>query len=264
MRYPEGLAYNREPQMAFQVPNSALNYAKQYEHDGLKFAALLAGSSEPTNYPSMDTWLKIIGALVDEYPQTKIYVTGVYDSIAGKSATYSFARDQVQRIFDTFAETVNCYDIGLWNQIALLQECDILISPYSGFGFLAPCVGTPWLALSGREFNEYFFNRRPFYSVLPECPRYPCFQSGIRQECATKRERGEQVLCMDAAHLSTKLPEIIEGTHVLLSGEWTYEKAKQQHIQRFNQHLGGRGVIDSRFFEWPCWWRPHVDEHYTY
>ena len=39
----------------------------------------------------------------------------------------------------------------------------------------ALAVGTPWLAISGGRWFEYFFNRVPFRSIIPDTERYPCF-----------------------------------------------------------------------------------------
>jgi hypothetical protein len=37
-------------------------------------------------------------------------------------------------------------------------------------------VGTPWLALAGNDWAEYYFNPGiPFYSVLPDLDRFPCY-----------------------------------------------------------------------------------------
>jgi hypothetical protein len=39
----------------------------------------------------------------------------------------------------------------------------------------ALAVGTPWLALSGGRWFEYFFNRVPFRSMIPDPERYASF-----------------------------------------------------------------------------------------
>lgn len=35
--------------------------------------------------------------------------------------------------------------------------------------------GMPWLALSGRGWFEWYFNRVPFRSIVPDTGRHPCF-----------------------------------------------------------------------------------------
>ena len=51
----------------------------------------------------------------------------------------------------------------------------MFLSPHTGFGMAALAVGTPWLALSGGRWFEYFFNRVPFRSIIPDLERYPSF-----------------------------------------------------------------------------------------
>ncbi len=57
----------------------------------------------------------------------------------------------------------------------MTETCDLFLSPHTGFGMAALAVGTPWLALSGGRWSEYFFNRVPFRSIIPDCERYPSF-----------------------------------------------------------------------------------------
>ena len=51
--------------------------------------------------------------------------------------------------------------------------CSSPRTPASAWPSLA--VGTPWLALSGGRWFEYFFNRVPFRSIIPDPERYPSF-----------------------------------------------------------------------------------------
>lgn len=256
--FPASLGYKGEHCLDMRLPRSALEFAQRYQCDGHKFVVMLAGSASVSNYPSIDAWIDIIGALNAEFKQACIYVTGVYESVDGRTATTAYGKDNVQRIFDAFDNVIDCYGIGLWNQLALVRQADVFISPHTGFGSLAPCVGTPWLAISGREYNEYVFNDgMPFYSVLPDCERYPCHHYGIEKACLDRRARGEKILCMDSQALDQKIPEILEGVRLLLSNQFTYVIAKRLYKERFNRHLAGRAEIGNEFFTWPCWWQPH-------
>ena len=51
----------------------------------------------------------------------------------------------------------------------------MFLAPHTGFGMAALAVGTPWLALSGGRWFEFFFNRVPFRSVIPDPARYASF-----------------------------------------------------------------------------------------
>ena len=118
---------------------------------------------------------------------------------------------------------VDCYDIGLWNQLALMERCDLFVSPHTGFAFLAPCVGTPWLTLSGGHFSEYFFNNVPFYSVLPDNPDFP-YAGKVYPEGST-----DKLPCMRPENLDRKIPEIVEGMRLLLSADFTYAAAVERY-----------------------------------
>jgi hypothetical protein len=76
---------------------------------------------------------------------------------------------------DVVTDAVDAFDLALVEQLAVLEACDALLSPHSGFGFAASCVGTPWATISGGRWPEYFFNGVPFRSVLPDPRRYPCY-----------------------------------------------------------------------------------------
>ena len=68
--------------------------------------------------------------------------------------------NQLNKMFDNVKMM---FDIGLWNQLALIKKCDLHISPHSGFSFLAPRVLTPWLEISGGFHTRYLWNMIPFY-----------------------------------------------------------------------------------------------------
>ena len=60
-----------------------------------------------------------------------------------------------------------------------MQACDVFLAPHTGFGLAALAVGTPWLAISGGRWFEYYFNHVPFRSVIPDVERYPCFSQFV-------------------------------------------------------------------------------------
>ena len=133
----------------------------------------------------------------------------------------------------------NCFDIGLWNQVALMAACDIVLAPHTGFAFIGQFVGTPWLALSGCPWAEYLFNGVPFYSVIPNCDSYPAeWRKDL--ECNQRLARREKTICMQDENLCAQIPEIVRGAHFLLGHETTYEKSIHVHVdnlKRKNRNL---------------------------
>jgi hypothetical protein len=62
----------------------------------------------------------------------------------------------------------------LLEQLALVEARARCLSRHAlRFASAASTVGTPWLALSGGNWHEHFFNRVPVYWVLPDTERYP-------------------------------------------------------------------------------------------
>jgi ADP-heptose:LPS heptosyltransferase len=141
-------------------------------------------------------------------------ITGSTDSSTRRSTTQGYSDDEVKKLFDATPNSSNCYDVGIGNQLALLELSDLFISPHTGFAFLAPCVGTPWLAISGARWPDPTYARTPFYAVLPTCPEYPCFVSML-PECLKRMEKSIPVLCMDS-DLDRHIPEVVEGARLLM------------------------------------------------
>ena len=118
---------------------------------------------------------------------------------------------------------VDCFDIGLWPQVALLERCDVVLAPHTGFAFLALCVGTPWLALSGGNWPEYFFNDVPFYSLLPDDPGYP------HEGAIDASEDGHPIAGMRLEELLRRIPELLDAVAFLLDPLTTFAAAQRRH-----------------------------------
>jgi hypothetical protein len=215
--FPKGLRYN-STKLTFDIPRTASEFAKRYDYKGLKICILPAGSEESWKYPSKSCWLDIIKSINKEFPECGIYLTGVSKSENNRTYTQAIGKDDIDKITSSFPNIVDCYDIGLWNQIALLHSCDMLIAPHTGFAFLASSVNTPWLALSGGNWPEYLFNHFPFYSVLPDDKNYPYMGN-------VKIAKGRRIPHYTRKNIRKKIPEIIKAIHLLLDENFTSEKA---------------------------------------
>jgi ADP-heptose:LPS heptosyltransferase len=241
--FPTGLHYRVDAKVELQIPQHTNRFARRYEHDGPTICLLLGGSGPYRVYPTISTWIKIIRALNDSFPNLRIYLTGVRKSEKGRTATSGYTDGRIDKILKTFRNVVDCYDIGLWNQLAIIKQSDVFLSPHTGFGSLAPCVNTPWLTISGGNWPEYFFNHVPFYSVMPDNPDFPYLGN---LEARDENGRPRRIPDMQPHKLEKKIPEIIEGTRLLMTKSFTYEAALKRHrlnIQRANVrrdkvHLG--------------------------
>jgi ADP-heptose:LPS heptosyltransferase len=211
-----------DTEMRFDVPESAKEFITKYRHNGLKICILPAGSNADRIYPEVRWWIKMMKSVTESFPDVRFYLTGAKSKTGNKSESYTFLGEDISLILSEIDNVENCFDIGIVNQIALLEYCDLLISPHSGFAFLASCVNTPWLSISGARWPEYFYNHIKFYSVLPSCIKYPCY-TGMKEECVTEMENGNPVICMSTNELDKKIPQIIGGIKLLADDNFTYQ-----------------------------------------
>jgi hypothetical protein len=128
------------------------------------------------------------------------------------------ARAEVDRLLHAVPETVDCFDRPLLEQLALLEASGLLVSPHTGFSFLASTVGTTWLAISGGNWHEYFFNGVPVYSLLP---------------------RRWSAASMSDERIRADLPELLHAARRLPAGELDYEQLLGDYFPRLLEAYGG-------------------------
>jgi hypothetical protein len=238
------LPYSLNAKVQIPVPAEALRWAKQYRHDGPSICILPAGSAGFQRSPSIAMWVKICKALLENIPSLKIYFTGVLEVSKGRTITEDFSKKDLDVLLKKVPGSKAAFDIGLWNQLALIKKCDIFLSPHTGFAFLAPTVGTPWLAISNCPWQEYLFNDVKFYSVLPSCGYYPS-QENTTDGCGKRLNEDKKMICSEDKQVERKIPEIIKGTKLLLDDNFTYKKAIDLHLEKIKQ---AKDVDQDAFF----------------
>ncbi len=224
MALPSGLGYDAEANATLEVPAASRAFAARYAHAGPKICILPAGSGPVAQYPGAESWIAIIGALREQLPAARFYLTGTRGTGRHRHLTTTrYPDDGLTRILASGEDLVDCYDIGLWHQVALLETCDLLVSPHSGFSFLASCVGTPWLTISGGNWPESFFNGAAFYSVLPDNPEYP-YVGAYDYDYD-----GPTIPDMQHERLLARIPDLLAGAAFLLDPATTYGAALARH-----------------------------------
>jgi hypothetical protein len=224
MALPSGLGYDADANATLEVPADSRAFAARYAHGGPMICILPAGSGPAAQYPGAQSWIEIIGALRERFPAARFYLTGARAGGRHRHLTTTRYLDEgLTRILASGDDLVDCYDIGLWHQVALLETCDLLVSPHSGFSFLASCVGTPWLTMSGGNWPESFFNGVPFYSVLPDNPEYP-YAGAYDYDYD-----GPTIPDMQHERLLARIPDLLAGAAFLLDAATTYEAALARH-----------------------------------
>jgi hypothetical protein len=245
------LVYN--PKISLTIPKQARKLASRYRHKGPAICIMLGGSAGDKQSPTTRMWLKICQALVNEIPNLKIYFTGVTKQVNGRTATLDFSLNDVKSLVKKLPNAEVAYNIGLWNQLALIEKCDIFLSPHTGFAFLPPLIGTPWLELGNCRWPAYIFNYIPFYSVLPDCGYYPALGEQ-KKGCGKLLSANKKALCMTDKLLEKKIPEIAKGAKLLLDKSYTYDKALTQHLSKIRKDydisdfffLGGLSNLEKK------------------
>jgi hypothetical protein len=199
-------------------------------------AVLPSGSSEPSRYPSPASWQVILQAIAREFPAAAFCFVGKLER-DGRTAT-SLDRDELARIEVAVPDAVDCVDRPLLEQLALVEASDVFLSPHTGFGMAALAVGTPWLALAGGPWHEHFFNGVPFYSVLPDTKRYPCY-TGAGEPPPLVDDDGPRTPSMTRERIERDLPELLAAAHLLVERRLPYEEALERHFQRLLEAYGG-------------------------
>lgn len=238
-----------DTEMRFDVPYDTKEYIAKYKHNGLKICILPAGSNADRIYPEVRWWVKLMESVTNSFPDVRFYLTGAKNKNGNRSESYTLSDIDISLILSENENVVNCFDIGIIKQIALLEYCDFLISPHSGFAFLASCVNTPWLSLSGARWPEYFYNHIKFYNVLPECKKYPCY-TGMKDDCLKEMENGNPVICMSTFELDKKIPQIIEGIKKLSDDNFTYNDSIEfyrKNVLRSGYPLENFWTFDGSF-----------------
>jgi ADP-heptose:LPS heptosyltransferase len=187
------------------------------------FSVMLKGASKTAIWPSLNMWKTILLTIKQQYPEARFLITGLLSAHINSKAKETEQKNRIFSFISSIPDAVNCYDIGLDNQLALIQNSDVFISPHTGFAFLAPCLGTPWLALSGGKWAEPMPAHRPFYSVLPACENYPCNNGDMKLECKLRLKLKQPIKCM--SHLHLKKEDLLQGLEKLLSTSYSFQEA---------------------------------------
>jgi hypothetical protein len=122
-------------------------------------------------------------------------------------------------------------DLELTDQLALVQACDVFLSPHTGFGMAALAVGTPWLTVSGGRWFEFYFNHVPFRSIIPDVERYPAFTQFEEPPTLPDHGGALRTPSMTSARIHDDLERITAGAGELLGGSLTYERALAEYFR---------------------------------
>lgn len=242
--------YLPHQQLRLELPESARESAARWlavrdEDAGAgRIAMMPAGSADRALYPSTQSWLLILDALTDAFPGTQIALIGKRGH--DERTTTSLGQDELAELLNHRSRPLDCFDVGLTDQLAMVETCDLFLAPHTGFGLAALAVGTPWLALSGGRWFEYFFNRVPFRSIIPDQERYPCFTQFDPAMIVEDGDEGPRTPSMSRARVREDLGRVVAAAEELLRGSLGYEQSLRDYFAALlAAHGGDRAAIWS-------------------
>jgi hypothetical protein len=238
--------YLRHQRLRFELPEAARAAARRrVQGPGPWIAIMPAGSGESELYPSAASWCSILDALCDVLPAARFALVG---KLGGHhvSSRSSIGAADLTRLLAHRARPIDCFDLDLAEQVAVVEACDLLASPHTGFAFTALAVGTPWLTTSGGRWFEYFFNRVPFRSVIPDTERYPSFAQFGPLSVIDDGSDGPRVPSMSRARIRDDLDAIAAAAVELVEGRVTYERALSDYFSHLlRAHRGDAAAVWS-------------------
>jgi hypothetical protein len=241
----DAVPYRRHQQLTLKLPHDAVSWASgRVRNTSVKIAVLFAGHKKRKYFPTSRSWRTVLDALYDEYGgDVSTYFIGKLKRDDLRTASAVERRD-VDELLARYPRSVDCFDAGILRQLAVVQACDLFVSPHTGFGFAVLAVGTPWLTLSGGPFPEYFYNGVPFFSVLPDREWYPAYgDSGC--EATVPEDDQEVIVSMSRRRITEDLPTIVEAAKLLVAKRWSYEMCMAHHFAKLERFYGGPDRIYS-------------------
>ncbi|HET6866513.1 MAG TPA: hypothetical protein VFH80_11405, partial [Solirubrobacteraceae bacterium] len=204
---------------------------------GQWIAVMPAGSGDRSLYPSVRSWQLILDALAERLPGVRFALIGKLRR--DRRTTSTLASGEVAALLAHLSRPLDGFDLGLTDQLAIVEACDVFVSPHTGFGMAALAVGTPWLTISGGRWFEYYFNHVPFRSIIPDIERYPAFTQFEEAPKLRDGDDGVRTPSMTQARIREDLPRIAEAAAELIDGSLTYQRALADYFSALFAAHGG-------------------------
>ena len=242
------IPYSRNQQLKLVIPKVNISWArKKLKNTDIKIGILPAGCNKKEYFPSVRSWDAIVNALFKKYGSgLSIYFFGAFKKVGHRSISIIHKKG-ILRLIKKYKNCVNCIDVGLLNQLAVLEKCDVIISTESGFAYAALTVGTPFLEISGGPWPNYFHNGVPFYSVLPDIDKYPPLFMDRSKEKTINENGEEKILSMSYRRIIEDIPEILKGVDILINGKWVFPKHLKYYYGRLKKYY--RDTKEMIFFD---------------
>jgi hypothetical protein len=215
--------------LRFELPAAARAAARRrLAGDGPWVAVMPAGSSERALYPSAASWRLILDALSEQLPGVRFALIGKLGR--DRRTSTSLPAAEARELLAHGSSPVDCFDIGLAEQLAVVEACDLFVSPHTGFGMAVLAVGTPWLTISGGRWFEFDFNHVPFRSIVPDVERYPAFSQFSPATVIDDGDEGPRTPSMSRDRIRRDLDAIVAAATELIGGTLTYDQSLRDYF----------------------------------
>jgi hypothetical protein len=236
-------SYTPHQQLRLELPAPEREAAGALlEGAAVRIAVMPTGSGPRWQYPSTTSWQLILHALGERHAGVRFCLLGkLHDD--GRTSS-SLTAEELARLRDAVPETVDGFDRPIVQQLALVEACDLFLSPHTGFGMAALAVATPWLTLSGGSWPEYFFNGVPFYSLLPDPERFGPYTLYVPPPLLAADADGEgpRTPSMSHARVEHDLDELLDAATELIHRRLGYEQALALHFSRLLRIVDRRHI----------------------
>jgi hypothetical protein len=229
----------RHEQLRLQLPQRArVAAAARAAPPARALAAFMpAGSGPRSSYPSLRSLESILDALHAALPEVRVVLVGRLRR--DEQTSTALDRAELERLRGHRIVLGDAFDRPLLEQLAVIERCGVFVSPHTGFGMAALAVGTPWLAISGGRWFEWYFNHVPFRSIVPDTRRYPCFSQFAADLPEPDGTDGERIPSMTRARIDEDLPRIVTAAAELLDGTVPYERCLDDYVAALVAAHGG-------------------------
>lgn len=239
--------YVPHQQLRLELPEEERISARAELGDRPSVVVMPAGSGARLLYPSVTSWLLVLDELERRLPGTTFVFVGRVTPGGGRTVS-GITREEIDRMIATRSQAIDAFDRPILSQLALVEGSRVFVSPHTGFAFAAMAVGVPWLALSGGDWHEHFFNGVPFHSVIPTSPDHPVFVRGrtLPKVDADEDGEGPRARVMTVRRIREDLDELGDAAVRLVRGEVRYESALAEYFPRvLRAYAGDRSLVGA-------------------
>lgn len=230
-------------QLRLQLSDTCKAYARDFiDHSKWPRIVILPSAASHQKAPTKTFWEQYIRRIFADYPRAEIVLVGLHGSNHG--STLGWSKSDVLGLVGKLGACKSAFNVGILNQLAIIETAQLFVSPHSGFGFAAQCVAAPWLIISGGPNHEYLTNGVPFISIHPVCPWYPCSRETMYAKCRDAIDNGKtRLLCMQEESVSLKENDFVEASHALIESRFSYRTCIKAHRKKLKDSASPSRIV---------------------